>query len=72
MPRVLCVCRLSRHRGWREAVVDCARGIFSYLGAVHRLQRETLEGEAREGFGRGICLRVDPFELVTSPDHQSS
>jgi len=43
-------------------VVDGAR---SHVGAVHRLQRETLEGEAREGFRRGICLRAHPFQFVT-------
>src|ERR1700682_502340 len=56
--------------GMAQAVVDRARGILDHVGPVHRLQRETLEGEIDEGFRRRIGLRVDQLQFMTAPHHE--
>ncbi len=53
-----------------QAIVDRARGVVSRIRPVHRLQRESLEGEAREVLGPGIRLRIDQLEFVTFGDAQ--
>ena len=70
MPSVLCVCRLSRHLRMAQAVVDRARGVLDHVRAVHRLQREALEGETGEILRRRAGLRIDQLQFVAAPHHE--
>src|SRR3984957_11493472 len=53
-----------------QTIIDRARGVLDDVRAVHRLQREALEGEIDKGFGRRFRLRVNQFEFVASPDRK--
>jgi hypothetical protein len=53
-----------------QAVIDRARGVLDHIRSVHRLQRETLEIEIGKGLGRGIRLRINQLEFMTSPYHE--
>src|SRR5919204_6748197 len=53
-----------------QAVIDGARGVLGHVRPVHRLQRETLEGEAFEILRRGARLRVDQLQLVAFAQHE--
>src|SRR5216683_687850 len=53
-----------------QTIVDRARGVFDHVRSVHRLQRETFEGEIDESFRGGIGLRIDQLEFMALPDHE--
>src|ERR1700685_2125876 len=53
-----------------QTIIDRAGGVLDDVRAVHRLQREALEGEVDKGFGRGIRLRVNQFEFMALPDRE--
>jgi hypothetical protein len=42
-----------------QAIVDRARRVLDHVRAVHRLQREAIEGEIDKGLRRGVWLRVN-------------
>src|SRR5216684_1871449 len=42
-----------------QTIVDRARGVFDHVRSVHRLQRETFEGEIDESFRGGVGFRAD-------------
>src|SRR5262245_2654466 len=53
-----------------QAVGDGGCGILGNIGSVHRLQRESLEVEIDECFGRGSGLRIDKLQLVAMMNHE--
>src|SRR5216684_579881 len=53
-----------------QTIVDRARGVFDHVRSVHRLQRETFEGEIDESFRGGIGLRINQLEFMALPDHE--
>ena len=53
-----------------QTIVDRARGVLDQFRPVHRLQRETPEGEIDKSLRRRIRLRVNQLQLVTVADPQ--
>src|ERR1700754_4845204 len=73
LPDTKCLVRLQAEPPLRMAqtIIDGARGVFGDFGAVHRLQREPLEGEIGKILRRGIFLRIDQLQLVAFSQDQS-
>src|SRR5260370_5355273 len=56
--------------GMAQAIVDRARGVFGYVGAVHRLQREAFEGKTEIVLRRRTLLRIDQLQFVPPAHHE--
>src|SRR5258707_7087392 len=56
--------------GMAQAVVDGARGVLGHVRAIHRLQREPLEGKTEVVLRRCALLRIDQLQFVTPAYHE--
>src|ERR1700682_4892762 len=56
--------------GMAQAVVDCARGVLGHIRAIHRLQREPLEGKTEVVLRRGALLRIHQLQFVAPAYHE--
>src|SRR4029079_4418727 len=67
-----CLVRLQAEPPLRmpQAIVDRPRGVLDDIRPIHRLQRETLEGERFEILRCRTWLRIDQFQLMAPAHHE--